>query len=651
MLGWDGPLYPVTPRYEEINGLKCYARMADLPQTVDLAIISGSVARLEQDMRSALDAGARSLVAYSTPQVSEDADLPARIMAMARDAGVPMLGPNTIGYVNYAHGTVSTWVPPSPGEAGNVAAIVQSGSLYSFATLTDPRIKVCFTAHPAQEANVSVAEIIDYVVDLPETEVLGLYLEIVREPQAFAAALAKAEAKGIPLVVLKPGRSEAARSAISTHTGRMAAPDAILDALFHKHHAHRVGSLDEWWTTLALFAGVRDIGPGGLAVLTDSGGQRALLMDEAHTLGVPLAQFEAKTRRSLRKRLAPDLAPENPIDFWGGEEALVEHIGGLLGDALADPDTAIAMVMTEYGAVTSDLFTNKVAEGTVQGAQDSAKPVVAGTFSARQFHSERTLDLVAKGVPVLDGTPMAMRAIRHGFRWRDRGKLTPRAPVPAAADPGSVLKAARSGREADALALLAHYGMDTVQSRMCRSERDLAGAFEELTPPVVLKTAEGHAHKVDVAGVVLNLTDFDEVAAAYDQMAGRLGPAVTLQEMAPPGVEVALGVVNDPEYGPVLMAASGGTLIELVDDKTFALAPVGRTEAGAMVESLKCASLFEGHRGRPPVDRAALVAAILALSDLACECGDRLAAVDINPVIVHPGGATAVDALIEFKAG
>ena len=648
LLGWQGALYPVTPRYEEIDGHRCHAAIADLPETVDLAIVAGSAARLEADLAAAVEAGARSLVAYATPEVADDPELPERLRAFAREAGVPMLGPNTIGYVNYARGTLGTWVPPANQPAGCIAAILQSGSFYSFSTLTDPRLRFSFTAHPAQEASVTTAEIIDYALGLPETRVLGLYLETVRDPQAFVAALAAADARDVPVVVLKPGRGEAARSAIATHTGRLAAPDALIDAVFARHNVHRVASMDEWWTTLTLFSHAREPGSGGLAALTDSGGQRALLIDGAEALGVPLARFSEGTATALRARLAPDLVAENPVDFWGGEEALADHVEHLLGAALADDDTAIAMVMSEYGTVPGDAFADDVAAGLVAGARGSAKPVVAMSYSARQLHPQRTLRLAAEGIPVLDGGPSGLRALAHLFRRRDRRTGPIREPRAPPGDIGAALAAARAGAEMEALALLAEFGIAGVAGVACSDAGEVVAACAALTPPFALKTAEGHAHKADVAGVALKLADGREVLAAYEEMAGRLGPRVVLQEMAPEGVEVALGVVRDADYGAFVMAASGGTLVELLDDRCFRLAPLGARDAEEMVAGLKCAPMLDGYRGHPPADREALTAAILALSDFACAHRDDIVSVDINPLIVHPGGAVAVDALMAF---
>jgi acyl-CoA synthetase (NDP forming) len=211
------------------------------------------------------------------------------------------------------------------------------------------------------------------------------------------------------------------------------------------------------------------------------------------------------------------------------------------------------------------------------------------------------------------------------------------------------LVAARASGEAAALGLLAAAGIATIPTRRVASVAELRAACRDLGFPVALKTAEGHAHKSDVGGVVLGLADEAAAISAYGELARRLGPDVTIQAMAAPGVELALGVVNDPDFGPLVMAASGGVLIELLDDRVFELAPVDPSRAAAMIARLKISRLLDGYRGAPPADRAALADMIARLSRLALELRDEIAAIDVNPVVVNAAGATAVDALITFR--
>jgi acyl-CoA synthetase (NDP forming) len=656
LLGWNGRLYPVTPKYDEIAGHRCYPEPAALPEPVDLAIIASAAQRMEQDLDAAIRAGARSALIFAIGFLAEDSEPPllARIAARARAAGIPLLGPNTIGYANHARGVVATWEAPVPGKVGDVALIMQSGATYAYSTATDPRLSFCITGHPGQEAVVTVADLADYALELPETKVLGLYLEAVRDPRRFVACLEKAAARDVPVVIMKPGRSAASQAAIATHTGRMAGGDAVIDAVLRRHGAIRAATMDEWWTTLHLMASAPRLGPGGLAVVTDSGGQRAVLLDEIATVDVPLVEFSEATRKSLRAKLAPELKPENPLDLWGGEADIAGHIEACLLDAANDPGTAVAAIMTEFGVATTDEFANLEAVGTIRARKKSPKPIIAITYSARQFYPDRTMRLTAAGVPVLDGNATALRALKHAFAYRDfraarrQGEDLLSPAIDSAALRGRIA-AARGQGETAALDLLAAAGIATIPTRHVASEDELIAACRTLGFPIALKTAEGHAHKSDVGGVLLGLADEAAALAAYRRLAARLGPAVTVQAMAAPGVELALGVVNDADFGPLVMAATGGILIELLDDRVFELAPVDHGRAAAMIARLRGGHLLDGYRGAPPADRAALADCIVRLSHLAMESRDDIAALDVNPLIAGPRGAVAVDALITFR--
>ena len=651
-LGAACQVYPVTPRYDEIAGWPCFSHIDDLPESVDLTIIASSAKRVEADYTATLAAGARSVLIYANPLHAEDPGLANRVVALARESTVPLLGPDTIGFANYSRGVSATWIPPLPSVPGNVATIIQSGAMYSNSTLLDPRIRFSFTVHPGHETTVTVAELMDYALDLPGTQVLGLYLEAVHHPDAFVAALERADQSRVPVVVLKAGRTTASLSAIESHSGRMAGGDAVLDAVLAKHGALRVETLDEWWTTLCLLSKLRPLGTGGLAALMDSGGQKAMLIDEASTHDVALARFSDATCAALRKRLAPDLVAENPTDFWGGEEDLFAHVTGCVDDALADPDTAVVMLLSEFGIADPEPFTDQLTDVLIAVAATTDKPVVAATSSARQFHHRRTQRLDGAGIPVLDGAATAVRAVGHAFRFRDRGYDASEPVPPGTLDQttlAALLDGARSGQEQDALAVFTCAGIATVPTLEAASPDEVRQACDAIGFPVAIKTAAGSAHKSDVGGVALNLASPLEASVAYQDLASRLGNKVTVQAMAPKGVEVALGMVNDPDFGPLVMAASGGMLVEVIDDKVFVPVPVTPSEAKRMVGSLRCAKLLDGYRGAAAADRDALAAAILRLSNLAVHCADRVAALDINPLIVHRDGAVAVDTLIEFK--
>jgi acyl-CoA synthetase (NDP forming) len=615
---------------------------------VDLAIIAGSAERMEGQIAAVLARGARSLYALAG---AHDPALRARVAAMAKEAGAPLLGPNSIGYVNFARRRAATWTPPPRDmrAAGSIFAVIQSGSTYAYMHGLDPRLRFSMNVHPGQEADVTTADLMAYGLSLPETRVIGIYLEVVRDPAGFVEMADEADRRGIPVVVVRPGRSDKARAAVATHAGRLAGSDAAFDALCRRHRVVRTGSMDEFLAALTLFSSARPPASGGLAVVTDSGGQRSMLLDEAEAIGLPLAGFGAATRARLDTILAPELERANPIDMWAGEEDLPGHVARCLDAAAGDPDTAAAAFMTEIGANDTDAWPSRVADGLRRAADGTDKPILGLTFSARQFFPEHTIALDRAGIPVLDGMGPGLRAIRDWLSWHRRTPRVGPAMSPEIAGLAPLIEAARGGGEAEALAALAAAGIPVIAHRRAASEVETCAAARVLGYPVALKTDEGHLHKTELGGVALGLADEAALSAAYRAMASRLGPRVLVAAMAPKGVEIALGVVPGDEYGPLVMAAAGGTLVEVLDDKVFELAPVDERTADSMIGRLKVARLLAGVRGRGPVDRAALVRALSRLSLLAAAHSGLIAEIDVNPIVVHAGGAVAVDAVLRLR--
>ena len=652
-LGWNGELYPVTPGYEEIDGRPCFPHISEIDQHVDLAIIAGSPQRMATDLDDALDADAASVIIYGNPNIVDD-KLKARIQERAAEAGIPLLGPNSIGYVNYSQGTAGSWVLPGIHPCGHIAGIIQSGSYFGSCTLVDPRIRYCLTIHPGQETSVTMGEMMGYALTLPETRVLALYLEIVYDADSLVAGLAAANRAGIPVVVLKPGRSASSQSAIATHTGRLAAPDEIIDAVLQRHNAIRVSSTDEWLTTLALLSGLPGIGPGGLSLAGDSGGMKAVIIDEAERLRVPLTELGQSAVNKLTDILAPDLKPENPVDYWGGEKDIRGHVRRCMEIIGDDDNTAVAVGMGEFGCLESDAFTNRVAEGVTDAALHSRVPVVACNYSSRQFFTGRILDMYDKGIPVLDGITPMLQAFGHSFNFRDR-VVDPVVPDQAMTSSqlqniNKALDSLSANDESGSLDILSRAGITTVQGWVADNGDGVEEIARQVTAsgqwPVVMKTAQGHGHKAELGGVVTDIHDTASLVDHYFRMQSAIGPAVLIQPMIR-GTELALGVVNDGEYGPMLMISSGGLLVEKARDRSFLPCPIYRHECDAALDRLDCAALFQGYRGQPPLDRAGVEQAIYGLASLTLAARDRIRSIDINPLIVHPTGCVAVDALIE----
>ena len=581
-----------------------------------------------------------------------DSAVLARIGRLARDWNVPVLGPNAIGYVNYARGTVASWILPARAhrDPGAIAFICQSGALYSYVNALDPRLRFSLTVHPGQEAVLGLSDYMHYALSLPETKLIGLYLKSLKDPAAFITVLAQAQEARVPVIVMKPGRTDAARHSVETHAGRLAGSDAGFDAVFERYGVHRVNSLDELWTTLRVFSAGWQPGPGGLSVITNSGGQRSVLIDAAARLDVPLTMLTDATQATLRQTLAPELETANPIDIWAGEEDLVGHATACLDAVANDPGTAIAAVMTEFGSAETDGFPDGMGAAGLAVARKTGTPIAAISFSTRHFATATITAMERGGLPCLDGLEVSLKALRHLFDHRDAASATTLSSTPAV-DISSVRAALGERREADeagALRVLAAAGVPVVRHVVAGTAAAAVAVADAIGYPVVLKTAEGVAHKTEAGGVRLDLRSASEVEAAWQDVNERLGPSVLVSRMEPKGVELAIGIVRDPMFGALVVVAAGGTLVEVLDDKVVCLAPVSPEAAKRMLRRLKVFRLLQGVRGNPPADLEAVADAISRLSIIGAALAGDVESIDVNPLIARAGGCVAVDGLIQF---
>lgn len=642
----DGPrIYPVTPSYDQIAGLRCYADARDIPERVDLGVIASGPARIIEDAANAISIGARALHVIGDLGAEESGTL----SKIAQDAGVSLLGPNSIGFVDFVGGVASTWAMPPENHRspGHIALILQSGALFSYANSIDPRLRFSLTVHLGRERGVNLVDMIHQALSLEDTRVIAIYLESVGDSRALGEALATAAARGVPVVVLAPGRTDEAAEAIATHAGRMAGGRASLVAIIRRYRLIECITLDQFWCTLLLFSAGITFDRGGVAVVTDSGAQRAMALDAASRAGLPLSRFSAATEDALRAILAPELSPANPLDIWAGEKDVAGHVERCLSTVLSDDDATLGVFVTEFGVPAADTFSTRIAEGVARLAQ-GPKPVLAIGFSTRHFVSDRIMNLESAGVPVLDGLETSFTALAQLRRYESSQDYpAPRSLLETEQQAvGRALLALAPNDELSTLDLIEAAGIPTVSRAIANSLDQVLRAATEIGYPVVLKTAEAVAHKTEVDGVRLDLADADALEAAYTDLATRLGPRVLVAAMVKGGVEIALGAVMDPVAGPLVMIAAGGVKAELLADRQFALAPVSEAEALDMLGALAISPTLDPYRGKPGIDRAAIADAAASLSRLVSAHPDRLASVDINPIIVTSRGVIAVDALV-----
>jgi acyl-CoA synthetase (NDP forming) len=638
--GYKGEIYPVNPKYDEVQGIKCYPSIDEIPASPELFIFSVGDLRLEAVLDEAIAAGAKAAVLMSTLFIDGDVTpvLKDRVLQKIKDSELIVCGANGMGFYNVRDHVWACGFDSSLHEApGNVALISHSGSGMSGLIDSEERLRINLAVSTGNELDVTMDEYLDFVLDLPETNAVGLFVETARNPEGFQAALAKAARKDIPIVAIKVGRTEEAARLTVSHSGAMAGDDAAYEALFDKYGVQRVSDMDELATTLILFAELPRVGEGGLVSLHDSGGERQLMIDLADEAGVPLTALSDETVAKLENVLDPELPAVNPLDAWsrGGPDA-----GNQMADSLAammqDPGAAMGAVVHDrapFGKVYSSYL-----RYMRHARAESGNPVALVAARQGTGHDVAVVTSTAEGFPVLDNVPMFLRGVRALFSYRDFLNRQDGTPPSVEAN-----VTALAPGEAGALQLMSECGLPVVPTAAISCESDIVASRY----PVVLKTAAPDIlHKSDVGGVVLNIESEEELRNAYTDMAKRLGPEAIVAPMVGDGVEMMLGMRVDPQFGPVVLIGFGGIYAETLKDVTFALPPFSAAHARRCVDRLRLRPMLDGQRGKPPADIDAFCETAARFSAMIDALRHTLTEVDVNPIIVHESGCTIVDALV-----
>ena len=639
--------YLVNPRYADIGGVPCLPDLAAVPEPVDLALLAVPDHALEQQLSAAARSQARSAVIFGNAfDPPGRTGLRSRLAAIAGQAGMAVCGAGCMGFVNIARGLRAIgYVEPDPLPSGPVALVTHSGSVFSALLRTRRGFGFSLAVSSGQELVTTAADYARYALEVAETKVLALVLEAIRDAPGLRAVLAGALAADVPVVLLSVGASQAGQALVSAHSGALAAADGAWEALAGAYGLHRVRDLAELADTLELFAAGRRAGHGtgpeiGIATVHDSGLERAHTADLAAEVGVPFAAITPQTHARLAAVLDPGLAPANPLDVWGTGRDTEPLFAECLSALAADP--AVAAVALAVDLVPEFDGDESYPRAALAAAAATAKPVAVLAGLPAAVDQVAAARLRAAGVPVLEGTRTGLLALRHLLDHAVRPASPPA--WPPAPDPR---RGPLPTNGPELFDLLREYGIRAVRTEAAASREAALAAADAMGYPVVLKTGEpGIAHKSDVGGVRLGLAGPAAAGAAYDDLAARLGPRVLVSETAAPGTELALGVVRDPALGPLLVIGAGGVLVEILAERAVLLAPVTRSAALAALRRLRIAPVLAGSRGQPGADLGAVADAITGLSRLACDLGDALEALDINPLICTPSAALAVDALL-----
>ena len=653
--GFAGRILPIHPETTELQGLPAFRRLSDVPGSIDLAVIAVPATSVLATVRDAVAKGVKALVVVSAGFAeigSSGRLLEEELLALVRDAGMRMIGPNCMGILNadpavMLNATFSPVFPPG----GHVAFSTQSGALGLAILEYAKRVNLGIStfASIGNKADVSSNDLIQYWSDDPKTRVILLYLESFGNPRKFGQ-LAREVSRRKPIVAVKAGRSSAGARAALSHTGALAASDTIVDALFRHAGVIRTTTLEEMFDVAMLLD--RQPLPGGprVSILTNAGGPGILAADACDAHGLQVTALDETTLAGLRSFLPAAAGLHNPVDMLATASA--DHFARAMRLLLADPnvDSLLTIFIPPLVTAAAD-----VAAAMTQVARDATKPVLA-TFMSVEGSIPMLAPIPCYGFPESAVAALA-RATAHAAWSREPPGTIPdfRQEVRQASSIVAESLSRGSGWLApmDAQRVLEAIGVPVVSSQSALSIDEAIAVAHGLGYPVALKgTGPAILHKSDVGAVKLGISSDDELQRAYQDLTTSLGSKLVgmlVQQMAGEGVEVFVGGLQDPAFGPVIFCGSGGVLVELFGDAACRLCPISDRDATELLNEVRGVARLRGHRGKPVGDEAALRHVLLRVAGLLHGCPE-IREMDVNPVMVRPHGVIAVDVRIRVEA-
>jgi len=653
--GFSGTLVPVHPTASEIEGLTAYARVVDIPQAVDLAIVAVPASLVIGAVDDCIAKNVRAICVISGGFSECDAEGRAReamLVERVRRAGCRLIGPNCMGLLNTdpalrLNATFSPIYPP----AGNVAMSTQSGAL-GLAILDYARrldIGISSFVSVGNKADVSSNDLIQYWADDPRTSVILLYLESFGNPKKFSE-IARRVGRTKPIVAVKAGRSNAGSRAAASHTGALATSDAVVDALFRQAGIIRTERLEELFDVAALLSHQPVPHGNRVAILTNAGGPGILAADACEANGLELTSLSESTRARLRTFLPAAASVGNPVDMLASAPA--EHYARALATILEDDQVDSVIVIFIPPLVTDP---GEVARAIAESARDVDGKPVLGVFMRAEGAPPALSPIPCYAFP--ESAALALARVTSYGRWRARPVEAPpildridRVGIRAAVD--RVLRRGGGWTTAEeAATLLSAAGINCAVARVAKNLDEALQAASAIGYPVALK-ALGPAllHKTERRAVCLNIADPASLRAAHADLTTRFADEMTsvlVQEMVPPGVEMIVGALQDPLFGPIVACGTGGVLVDLLADTTFRLHPVNESDAREMIDELEGSRLLRGYRGAPAANEAALRDTLLRISELVT-VAPEVRELDVNPVVVTESTACVADVRIRI---
>jgi acetyltransferase len=663
---YQGPVYPVNPKATHINSVRTYTSLSDIPHDVDLAILVIPPPRIPEVIEEAGRKKVKGLLVISAgfKEIGpEGAALEAQLKEVRAKYDIPLVGPNCLGIINTDPDTSlnASFAIKIP-RPGNLAFISQSGAICTAVLDYADMHSLGFSKFVSfgNKADVNEVDLLQYLGDDPKTKVICMYLEDISNGRAFTDTCRKIFwEKKKPMLAIKAGRSPEGARAASSHTGSLAGSDAVYEALLLRSGIQQVNTIEELFDLAEAYSYLPMPRGRSVAIITNAGGPGILATDAAVRSGLKLSEFTEKTKTALRKHLPPTAAVGNPVDVIGDATSSRYEAATsiLLKGAHVD---AIVVILTPQ-SMTDILETAKAIHRLME---ETDKPIIC-SFMGGSHVQEGVRYLKEHGIPNYMFPEEAITTLGSMCKYAEILHVPHRESkefeVDKKAAEAFILKKLEKAEsiyltQVEASQLLGLYGFPLLKSGLATDIKSLKKIVAGLKPPFAMKIMSADVvHKWDVGGVILNVPA-EEAAAAYDtilanvesRVPGAKIQGVYVEEMAQKGVEVIIGANRDPMFGPLCMFGLGGTMVEVMKDVTFRLAPMWQASAERMIRQIKGFKALQGLRGKPPADLQAIENCLLRLSQLTTDHREIIE-LDINPLIVYEEGCVVADSRILLR--
>lgn len=655
-------VYFIHPKRDSVFGVPCYKSISDVPENVDLMVICTSqktvIPLLQEGAKKGVGGAVVFASGYGEVGTAEGKQNEAELIAAAKELNIAVMGPNCAGFVNYIDNVQAfAFISAKRDRKGSVGVVSQSGQL-CLSMMDDPGMRFSYNISAGNGKIVQMEDYMDFLVDDEDTKVVSIYIEGVKNADKFAAVLKKAAEKRKPVVILKAGRSAKGGAIAASHTGSLSGSDASFDAVLKKFGAIRVDDLEELIAmSLMLSTMKRMPEKATFASMNLSGGETGICADVGSLNGIEYPDFTEETLKKLKEQLPSYASPNNPLDMTASLSYDADLYAGALRTVMDDPN--IGMVLIGYTLLLEIAdpcihYMYKGIEKVVQEKGGNCKPIAMIPFAENTRNPEYQEKLFQIGVPVLPPPVYAFKLLRHladFIAYEPETKTLELAVGHPKSEETQALSEHESKQE------LKVYGVLVPDEVIVTSKEEAAQFAKNHPDPLVMKVESADIlHKSDVGGVKLNVCGPEAAEKAYEEIMESVTAkrpdahinGILTVPMLDAGVEIIIGVNNDPQFGPMIMVGMGGVFVEVFKDVALYPAPLKEEEALEMLKSLKSFKLLNGYRGTEKCDIKALCQTIVAISNYAQANKDVLKELDINPLFVYPEGkgVGVADALI-----